>query len=140
MKKEIVEKKDVTVPRRWMRPIIMSLVLCLLLVVSLGSGAAYLAARVSFFALQGGAAVLVGLASLGASTIHSLESGNSQERLAVLTTIKAHQSDRNAGQMDAATWEAFRPAVQACRQDADPAVVALAEEIIAAEERFGAQD
>lgn len=74
---------------------------------------------------------LLGMASASAqATIDALYSGDSGTRLAVLTQLKESFESHPPESFDPATAGWILPAIEQCRTDSDPGVVALAEELI----------
>ena len=83
-------------------------------------------------ALAGMTFGMAGLAAANAnSTTSALCSGNSEMRLTVLAQLKQSFGTSPRQKFDTATVNWILPALKQCQTDADPVVVALADELVA---------
>ena len=83
-------------------------------------------------ALAGMTFGMVGLAAASAnSTTSALYSGDSEMRLTVLAQLKHSFGTPPTQKFDTATVNWILPAIKQCQTDADPVVVALADELVA---------
>lgn len=74
---------------------------------------------------------LIGVASAGAqATLNALYSGDSEARLIVLTQLKQTFDQQTSTPLDESTAVWILPAIEHCKSDADPSVIALAEELL----------
>lgn len=74
---------------------------------------------------------VVGMASAQAhATTNALYAGDSEMRLTVLRQLKGSLESQPSQTLDAAAANWILPALEQCQSDADPEVVALADELI----------
>lgn len=122
------------VPRNWRKRLTRWSITSLLMGMSFAAGVAVtavIAVRLLFpIAATGMTLGLVGMAQAGAAaTTNALYSGDSKTRMTVLTQLKQYLDAQPTQTFDAQTAAWILPALEQCRTDAEPEVVALADEI-----------
>lgn len=119
---------------KWRRRLLRLGITSTLMGISFAVGVAitvFIAIRLLFpIAATGMTMGLVGLSSASANaTTSALYSGDSEMRLTVLTQVKQAFDSQPAQTFDAQTAAWILPAIEQCKTDGDPEVVALAEEL-----------
>ncbi len=121
-------------PGKWRTRLLRLSITSTLMGISFAVGVAitaFIAVRLLFpIAATGMTMGLIGLSSASAHTTTSaLYSGDSEMRLTVLTQLKQTFDTQPAQTFDAQTAGWLLPAIEQCKTDGDPDVVALAEEL-----------
>lgn len=113
--------------------------ICFVVTTSFGLGAAVTAIVLVPVAAIGLSVGIVGLASMGtAELMTALHSGNSERRLEMLIYLRSSLDHSSAWQANPGAADWIRPGVEACTNDSDSKVVAVANEILELLDEFRA--
>lgn len=123
-------------PNKWRKRLLRFTITSTLMGVSFAVGVAItliIAVRLlAPIAVTGMTLGMVGLASESVNaTTSALYSGDSEMRLTVLTQLKQSFGTQPTQKFDTATANWILPAIKQCQTDADPVVVAIADELVA---------
>lgn len=122
-------------PRKWRKRLLRFCITSSLMGISFALGVAitlFIAVRLlAPISVTGMTLGMLGLVSASANaTTSALYSGDSEMRLTVLTQLKQSFDTQPPQAFDATAADWILPAIKQCQMDTDPAVVALADEII----------
>ncbi|MDB4634042.1 hypothetical protein OAG76_01420 [Rubripirellula sp.] len=130
---------EIEAPRKWRKRLTRWTITSLLMGSSFAVGVAVtsvIAAKLLFPIAATGMTTgmtmgLVGMVQASsAATLNALYSGDSEMRLTVLTQLKQSFDAQPTQKFDTAAAAWILPAVEHCKTDKDPAVVALADELV----------